>query len=179
MKHSAILLLLTISITFAQDTKPLAEEVLKASSFTENQKKAQGQFAGILKGALVSLFIELDEKGVMVLPERKKKLLQIIGDVPDSIYEDLDYNAQRKAVAGIYAESFTKEELTELKKFFETPTGKKFGALQFELNRKIGEVTLNLDKGAMRKALDERRRQLIQELGKLKKVEQDEEADAE
>lgn len=129
MKHRLLIILLALAPVIAKaepdaETLKTAEEMAKVIGLDK-------QMANGFNAMLPS--IDVLAKRLALGPAETEELKEIYRKW---FLEDIDQADLQKKVIGIYAESYTKEELLELTKFYKSPLGQKTLSTMPEIMRK-------------------------------------------
>jgi hypothetical protein len=150
MKYPVTLLitcltLLTLSFNIQAQTRPITEAKRKAIDSILQQTGAKNalslmgrQLTGEILTVLKSKNVPMDEDLIKLVDQEARKV----------IYEDFVLNNQFNEIFyTLYDEYFSVEELQEIARFYNSPTGKRLLAAMPEISRRSLEVSQEKSKG--------------------------------
>jgi uncharacterized protein len=117
---AAVLICLTAATAQATPATPESiEAMLKASNAQGLLESVRGQMDGYMQQIMHQA-----TQGKEVTPQRQAILDRLAKEMGDIAGEALDWNTMKPLYMRIYAESFTKEEIEGIVKFYKSPAGK-------------------------------------------------------
>lgn len=142
---SILLLIFCFAINGYAETRPISEAKRKAIDNILQQTGAKNalalmgrQLTGEILGVLKNKNVAIDDDLVRLVDQEARKV----------IYEDFVLNNQFNEIFyALYDEYFTTEELQDIVRFYNSPTGKRLLAAMPEISQRSLEASQNLSKG--------------------------------